>query len=446
MVPDRIDLEQLKREAHRAAAGRIRKARLVLLPITSGGALLLSFADGASWRRVSLFILIPLLSVWAYFEDRRARRLEAQGTVPAKNVLMGLVTNAGLACLTGGIRSAFVAVLVMMAFTQAFFMPATQAARLILGEIAFIAVLTLFQGANLFGAGDLLQFGGEAQGNEFATFARGAFVILFMISGWVIASRLRAPYEGMLRRALRARDDALQGYAEETRAVTAIAGTIAHELKNPLSSVKALSDLVARKVTGREAEHLAVVHQEVERMQEILAQFLNFSRPVTPLVARETGVQELCTEVATLHEGVADERDVRIRVAVSSGVKAHCDARKVKQILVNLVQNALAVSPRGSEIRLEARVPDGSATGLGWVRITVSDEGPGLPDGFEDKLFQPGVTTKIDGSGFGLVVSRALARQHGGDLALRNQDRGCVAELSLPACEVTYATAPRAVA
>ena len=108
--------------------------------------------------------------------------------------------------------------------------------------------------------------------------------------------------------------------------------------------------------------------------------------------------------------------------------------RKVEQILINLVQNALDVAPPGTEVEIEvvdARPHE--------VRVHIRDAGPGLSESIRARVFEPGVTDKAEGSGLGLTVARALARQHGGELELDNRrpgrghpSGGCEATLILP--------------
>jgi signal transduction histidine kinase len=162
-------------------------------------------------------------------------------------------------------------------------------------------------------------------------------------------------------------------------------------------------------------------------MQSVLDGFLDLSRPLVPLALGSCDLGALCRETAALHEGMARERGVE--VAASPGaVLARCDPRKVKQVLINLVQNAIEASPRGAEVLLEA-----APAAAGGARVRVLDRGPGVDAALGELVWQPGVTTKPTGSGLGLTIARAIARQHGGELALAPREGGgTAAELSLP--------------
>jgi signal transduction histidine kinase len=163
-------------------------------------------------------------------------------------------------------------------------------------------------------------------------------------------------------------------------------------------------------------------------MGTVLDEFLNFSRPVDSLAVREVEPGRLIAEVASLHEGVAVERDIALKTETASSTSLRADPRKLKQVLVNLVQNALDATPRGGSVVLRARSDTASST-----TFEVSDTGAGIDEEVRARLFRPGTTTKPEGSGLGLVIARSIAEQHGGTLELVDRaEGGCVAVFRVP--------------
>ncbi|QSQ21969.1 HAMP domain-containing histidine kinase [Pyxidicoccus parkwayensis] len=272
-------------------------------------------------------------------------------------------------------------------------------------------------------------FGGDAlvPQSKSLVYAQAAAFSLFVMWSVFGANRFQVVFLSAVQKALDARDEALQSHTEHAATLTALSGEIAHELKNPLASVKGLATLIGRDLEGKPAERLAVLQREVGRMEEILEGFLNFSRPLLPLQQEEQPLRNLCDSVVALHEGLAQEREVKLTVMEEEAVSAWCDARKVKQVVINLVQNALDASPPGSTVEVVL-------LGGRESRVEVRDRGPGLPASVRQRLFEPGVTTKARGSGLGLALARGLVRQHGGELTLGDREGGgCVAALTLPA-------------
>ncbi|WP_163991437.1 sensor histidine kinase [Pyxidicoccus caerfyrddinensis] len=271
-------------------------------------------------------------------------------------------------------------------------------------------------------------FGGDAlvPQSKSLVYAQAAAFSLFLMWSVFGANRFQVVFLSAVQKALDARDEALQSHTEHAATLTALSGEIAHELKNPLASVKGLATLIGRDLEGKPAERLAVLQREVGRMEEILEGFLNFSRPLLPLHQEEQPLRHLCDSVVALHEGLAREHEVTLTVVEEQAVHAWCDTRKVKQVLINLVQNALDASPVGATVELVL-------LGGREARVEVRDRGAGLPESVRARLFEPGVTTKERGSGLGLALARGLVRQHGGELTLEDREGGgCVAALTLP--------------
>jgi signal transduction histidine kinase len=235
-------------------------------------------------------------------------------------------------------------------------------------------------------------------------------------------------FDRLLVRALEARDDLLRMHSEQLQALTTFSSEIAHELKTPLASIKGLTGLALMELAepARAAERLDVLRNEALRMQHLLDDFLDFSRPLAPLVLESIDGLHIAEDVLDLFQGLARERHVSVRLSGAPG-ELLCDERKVKQILINLLQNAIEASSSGGDISVEVEPTDVD------VRIRVLDRGHGLSAEVGERVFEAGVTTKARGSGLGLTIARSIAKQHGGSLTLREREGGgCVAELVLP--------------
>jgi len=411
---DEIQYEELSQ-----LFARVTRARLVGVPIAMGVVIWLAFVRITPWRWALLTILSLFAIVVFVHEVLRFRRRGLGRRAFLVNLGFVLLGLAGAALATGGIESPFFV---------AMFPVATAAAMLVKPPILFmmlgmqVATIWVMVWCKL---GALLPnfnpsiFGGDMLPGW--THAHVLWVASFATLGLGLATfvgrSLRISFDGVLRRGLGARHEVLRAHDERARELAAFSGEIAHELKNPLASIKGLAALLAEDAPpGKPAERLAVLRREVDRMQGILEEFLNFSRPLVPLSLETVDLKALVEEVAEMHEGTAREHDLRVLVAAGEQV-VRCDVRKIKQALINLVQNAIEASPSGAavELQIEAAAP---------VRVRVLDRGPGVDPELAEKVFEPGVTTKARGSGLGLTIARALVRQHGGELTLASRPGG----------------------
>jgi signal transduction histidine kinase len=436
-MPDARPLPPGYEEIHRTELarlfGKVMDARLYVAPVVALAALALGFSEPAVWRRVVLSLVALAMIGVSVLEQWRFQRRGMGARSADFNIAVGVVGQALGSAATGGLESPLLPLMVVIAFIVGMISTDNRSVRgltvfqiLTIWTLAILGVWELVPGLNLSFFG-----GGRRSGHNDAHLWTSAAV---MTGGVVVASSMgramRTIFGAMVRRALELRQDSLREHAERASELTALSGGIAHELKNPLASVKGLAALLAQTATnGKDAERLSVMRREVDRMQGVLEEFLNFSRPLVPLALEKTDIGALCREVADLHEGLSRERGVSL-ILRGEPMAVRCDPRKVRQVLINLVQNGLEASFSGSTIELEV-IP---AAG-GQVRVCVSDRGSSLDPSIAMRLFQPGVTTKAKGTGLGLTMARALARQHGGELTLSNREGGgCVAELRLPEC------------
>jgi signal transduction histidine kinase len=243
----------------------------------------------------------------------------------------------------------------------------------------------------------------------------------------VIADRIGA----VIRRLRQSERETLR--AEQLAAVGQMAAGMAHELRNPLTSMKVLvqAALEGDGADGRGAEggdagapglrgrDLAVLEEEITRLDELLQSFVDFARP--PRLERRTlDVRPLVEQTLGLVAGRASATGTRVRFAAPEGpVRAAVDPGQFRQVLLNLLLNALdAVRAGGDvEVDLEGR-PDGGLV------LRVSDTGGGLPPALGARIFAPFVTTKEAGLGLGLSVCKRIVEAHGGTVTGADRPEG----------------------
>jgi signal transduction histidine kinase len=386
------------------------------------------WTETLAWRRNSLIIMIvaftcgQLLTLREYLRGAPSVRVVGLNTVAMSFGMLAVVA------LTGGADSPVAPTLMFFCNILPLVLSPWSAGIAAGIVCAGLLLLTAAQALGWYTHAVPTLFGGGAYvGSRTLLLTRGVGFALFSLVSFIVNLRVRQALDEIGRRSIRTRDEALADHAEQMRTLTTVAGEIAHELKNPLASIKGLASLVARDLHGKNAEHMVVLRREVDRMQSVLEEFLNFSRPLVPLSLTEVDLDELCADVLRLHESVAATRGVRLMLEADPGARVRGDRRKLKQILINLVQNALDASPPDAPLRVV--VDRGGDKSL---RLRVIDRGPGVAPEVAARIFDAGVTTKPNGSGLGLTLSRLLARQHGGELALSSSAVGCTAELTLP--------------
>jgi signal transduction histidine kinase len=165
---------------------------------------------------------------------------------------------------------------------------------------------------------------------------------------------------------------------------------------------------------------VATIVGEVERCRSIVGGLLDLSRPPR-LIAGAVALDALCEDVATR---TAATTHVRGRVSHAGNVTVNADADKLRQVLTNLLLNAAQAGAH--EVTLDVAGDDEA------VRLRVSDDGPGIAAAVRDRLFEPFVTGRPDGTGLGLAVSRSIVAAHGGTLAVVPSERGAAFEIVLP--------------
>lgn len=207
-----------------------------------------------------------------------------------------------------------------------------------------------------------------------------------------------------------------------------LSAVLAHEIRNPLGTIKGFAQLAAEKADSSAAALLAPVLQEVMRLETLVRDLLLFGRPREPVMALvEWPV--LAGELASYAGEIAPGADVRF-VTGGEAWRFETDPDLLKQVLLNLVRSSVEAlqAVGGGEVRLCA-----SIGARGGLVITVADDGPGIPDEVTTKLFEPFVTTKASGTGLGLSIAARLVQSLGGKLEIHpNRPHGTCADIILP--------------
>ncbi len=404
---------------------------VVLGPLLFGLAFL--FWDPVAWKIAWIGVVTVVLLGLFFIEYLRVQRAKVgQGTMQL-NLMGMLLMQTALIYLTGGIESPLMPIFIPMALGAGILL---REYWRVLSVVALPLVLTLFfAGSRLYGWVPLstpafFELGREAVADKpvYIWTQAGIFCGLYIVTS-ALAHFIRRIVDQQVRENIRGKQRNLTSLASRNKELLSVSRTIAHELKTPLDSIQGQAQVLARgaQAGDKQAEGLEAMQKELARMGEVLDGFRNFTRPLSELSLEPCEMAGLVAEVGALHEGLAVVRSVILELGLSP-VQVTCDPQKVKQALLNLVQNALEESQPGTKIFLRCGPWHKGA------RIEIQDEGAGLSSEAKEHLFEPGFTCKEGGSGVGLVMARSIVEQHGGRLALEANEsgNGCLASVFLP--------------
>ncbi len=235
----------------------------------------------------------------------------------------------------------------------------------------------------------------------------------------VLALREKQVMEGKLR------------HAERLSALGNLAAGVAHDVRNPLNSIKLLSshaqDMLQTGGTEPAAKSLQIICNEVDRLEAIVSGFLSLAKE-SQLHAEPTRADDLLRECVQLLKNDADQRGVTIHAAYGApDILLMLDPRQWGRAIMNVLMNAMEALPEGGLVQVHSRAD------FVTYEIDLIDNGPGLPEDVRKHLFEPYFTTKPDGTGLGLSITRGIVEAHGGVIELMNvNEHGCRVRIRLP--------------
>lgn len=219
--------------------------------------------------------------------------------------------------------------------------------------------------------------------------------------------------------------------ADRLSAVGQLSAGIAHEIRNPLASIKGAVDLLMDELPEEHPskEYVDIVNKETARLQRLLEDFLVYARPSAPSFGA-VRLQILVTQLLRLLDKEAERRSVKIDSMVPDDLPSvRADESQLFQVLVNLLLNSLQATGEGGTVHIVV----GAGTDENVLQLRVEDNGPGIPESEMEKLFDPFYTTRDEGTGLGLSVVYAIIESHEGSINAANRpEGGAVFTLTLP--------------
>lgn len=224
---------------------------------------------------------------------------------------------------------------------------------------------------------------------------------------WLI---FRKRHEELVKHVERLEQEALQ--AEKFKAISTLATGMAHEIKNPLTAIKTHGEFLPERhgdpvFVKRFSELLA---QETSRINGIVQDLLDFAKPKPPQL-KQVDIGHLITSTVDLLSGELSKHQIRWTINCRhDGATIQADSDQLRQVLINLIQNAADAMPNGGSLTLATQANNGH------LELTVSDTGQGIPKEILPRIFDPFVTTKPNGNGLGLAVVYSIVQSHRGTI------------------------------
>jgi signal transduction histidine kinase len=223
--------------------------------------------------------------------------------------------------------------------------------------------------------------------------------------------------------------------AEKLASIGRIAATIAHEIRNPLTSVK----LNIQKVTQSESlddlekEHLTISEEGITQIEKFIKELLNFTR-VSGLTRSWFSVEQILEESIKMLQEFLGQKKIRLERSFAKGLpEVHVDGDKLRQVFLNILRNAVEAVDEDGRVAISLTADE--ENGRKKIRVVISDNGAGIPERDWDNIFEPFYTTKASGFGLGLANARKIIEQHKGSIrAVRAREKGSAFEVVIP-CE-----------
>ncbi len=227
--------------------------------------------------------------------------------------------------------------------------------------------------------------------------------------------------------------------SERLAALGQMSAGLAHEIRNPLGVIKGSAEMLSQKLTGDKplaAELAGYISSEVDRLNALVARFLDFARPVH-LEARPHRMNEIVDRALNSVQHQFPHASVRVEREYAAALpETMVDEQLCERVFINLIQNAFQAMDgnQAASGTLKLGISPDNAHAVKGVSVTVEDAGPGVPPELREQIFNPFFTSKKDGVGLGLAIVAKILDEHGGSIRLEDSPHGTLFRVFFP-CE-----------
>lgn len=216
--------------------------------------------------------------------------------------------------------------------------------------------------------------------------------------------------------------------SEKLSVIGQLAAGVAHEIRNPLTSLMGFTKILKSKSTDQETLYFDIMQQELERINLIVNEFMTLAKPNIHEFNNGSLV-EVFQSVISILETQAIMTNVNIKKDYSDDVPSiYCDENQLKQVFLNIIKNAIEAMPDGGDVTITIR-----EVKSGKLHIQIKDQGVGIPHTLIDKIGQPFFTSKENGTGLGLIITQRIIEAHHGTFHISNNEKkGTTVDVFLP--------------
>ncbi|WP_158553381.1 ATP-binding protein [Peribacillus saganii] len=216
---------------------------------------------------------------------------------------------------------------------------------------------------------------------------------------------------------------------EKLSVVGELAAGIAHEIRNPLTSLIGFTKIIKEKITDSSInEYLVIMEDELDRINQIVNEFMFIAKPNETMEIKEANINALVRNVIKFMEPQTNLKSILVNLYFSDKITAFCDPNQIKQVLINIIQNAIEATSESLSIDISLKKLDENQ-----FKIEIRDRGCGISEERLKRLFEPFYTTKEKGTGLGLMVCKRIIEIHNGTIEVKsNPGFGTIFEIVLP--------------